>query len=110
MKVVNIDEKIAEYKADIEKCERVCAVTAINSIRDAAMRKAEDCREMVEWLEDYKRLKTEHETVRVMRAEITKLQTYKMFPYEETVYVERDEVMKIFEKYTEGEEENADSD
>jgi hypothetical protein len=57
MKVVNIDEKIAEYKADIEKCERVCAVTAIGSIRDAAMRKAEDCKEMVEWLEDYKRLK-----------------------------------------------------
>ena len=42
--------------------------------------------------------------IEVMRDEITKLQTYKMFPYEETVYVERDEVMKIFEKHTEGEE------
>ena len=48
--------------------------------------------------------------IKAMRAEITKLQTYKMFPYEDTVYVERDEVMKIFEKYTEGEEENAEAD
>ena len=102
---MNIDEKIAEYKADIEKCERVCAVTAIDSIRDAAIRKADDCKEMVEWLEDYKRLKTEHETIRVIRANIMRLQTYKMFPYEETVYVERDEVMKIFEKYTEESED-----
>ncbi len=54
---MNIDEKIAEYKADIEKCERVCEMTAIGSIRDAALRKAEDCRQMLEWLEDYKRLK-----------------------------------------------------
>jgi hypothetical protein len=54
---MNIDEKIAEYKADIENCERVCKVTATGSRRDAAMRKAEDCKEMVEWLEDYKRLK-----------------------------------------------------
>ena len=107
---MNIDEKIAEYKADIEKCERVCAMTAIGSIRDAAMRKAEDCREVVEWLEDYKRLKTEHETVGAMRTDLMKLQTYKMFPYEETVYVERDEVLKIFEKYTEGESKDADSD
>ena len=102
---MNIDEKIAEYKADIEKCERVCAITAIGSIRDAAIRKAEDCKEMVEWLEDYKRIKTEHETVRVMRDEITKLQTYKLFEGEKDVYVERDEVMKIFEKYTEGSED-----
>lgn len=54
---MSIDEKIAECKADIEKCERVCAVTAIGSIREAAMRKAEDCKQMMEWLEDYKRLK-----------------------------------------------------
>ena len=107
---MNIDEKIAEYKADIEKCERVCAVTAIGSIRDAAMRKAEDCREVVEWLEDYKRLKTEHETVGAMRTDLMKLQTYKMFPYEADTYVERDEVLKIFEKYTEGESKDADSD
>ena len=93
---MSIDEKIAEYKADIEKCERVCAITAIGSIRDAAMRKAEDCREMVEWLEDYKRLKTEHETV---GAEIMKLQTYKLFEGEKDVYVERDDVLKIFDKY-----------
>lgn len=37
--------------------------------------------------------------VDAMRADITKLQTYKMFPYEETVYVEREDVLKIFDKY-----------
>lgn len=51
-----------------------------------------------------------HDFIEKMRDEITKLQTYKMFPYEETVYVERNEVMKIFEKYTEGESKDADSD
>lgn len=45
-----------------------------------------------------------------MRDEITKLQTYKMFPYEDTVYVERDEVLRIFEKYMKGDDGNADSD
>ena len=48
--------------------------------------------------------------IEVMIDEIMKLQTYKMFPYEATVYVERDEVLKIFDKYTEGDEGNADSD
>lgn len=48
--------------------------------------------------------------VDAMRADIMKLQTYKMFPYEETVYVERDEVMRIFDKYTSGGEGNGDSD
>lgn len=48
--------------------------------------------------------------IEAMRNDLIKLQTYKMFPYEETVYVERDEVMKIFKKYTEGEAEDADSD
>ena len=103
---MNIDEKIAEYKADIEKCERVCAMTAIGSIRDAAIRKADDCKEMVEWLEDYKRLKTEHETVGAMRADIMKLPySYKGFPSDRTVYIKRDDAMKIFEKYTEGDKE-----
>ena len=102
---MNIDEKIAEYKADIEKCERVCAVTAIGSIRDAAIRKADDCKEMVEWLEDYKRLKTEHETVRAMRADILALQTYKLFEGESDTYIKRDDVLKIFEKYTSESEE-----
>ena len=107
---MNIDEKIAEYKADIEKCERVCAVTAIGSIRDAAIRKADDCKEMVEWLEDYKRLKTEHEAVGAMRADIMKLPySYKGFPSDRTVYIKRDDVLKIFEKYTEG-DGNGDSD
>lgn len=50
-----------------------------------------------------------HDFIEKMREEITKLQTYKMFPYEETVYVERDEVLRIFDKYTGG-EENGDSD
>ncbi len=47
--------------------------------------------------------------IEVMMSEIIKLQTYKMFPYEETVYVKRDEVLKIFDKYSAGDEENADS-
>jgi L-arabinose isomerase len=108
---MNIYEKIAEYKADIEKCERICEVTAIGSIRDAAIRKADDCKEMVEWLEDYKRLKTEHETVETMRADLMKLPyTYnKMFPYERIEYVKRDDVLKIFKKYTEGDKGGADS-
>lgn len=51
-----------------------------------------------------------HDFIEKMREEITKLQTYKMFPYEEKVYIERDEVLKIFDKYSAGDEENADSD
>ena len=48
--------------------------------------------------------------IEAMRADITKLQTYKMFPYEATVYIERDDVLKIFEKYsTGGENEETDS-
>lgn len=105
---MNIDEKIAEYKADIEKCERVCEVTAIGSIRDAAMRKAEDCKQMVEWLEDYKRLK--HDFIEAMRADIMHLQTYKLFEGETDAYIKRDDVMKIFEKYTEGDEGNEKTD
>ena len=54
---MTIDEKIAEYKADIEKCERVYKASAIGSIRDAAIRKADDCKEMVEWLEELKQLR-----------------------------------------------------
>lgn len=40
-----------------------------------------------------------------MREEITKLQTYKMFSNEATVYVERDDVLKIFDEYSTGSEE-----
>lgn len=47
--------------------------------------------------------------IEAMRTEITKLQTYKMFPHEETVYVERDEVLRIFDKYTTGGEENGEN-
>lgn len=45
-----------------------------------------------------------------MREEITKLQTYKMFSNEDTVYVELDEVLKIFDEYSTGGEENGDCD
>jgi len=37
--------------------------------------------------------------IEAMRTDLMKLQTYKMFPYEDAVYVERDEVLRIFEKY-----------
>ncbi len=40
-----------------------------------------------------------------MRADLMKLQTYKMFENEDTVYVERDEVLRIFDKYTGGKED-----
>lgn len=39
-----------------------------------------------------------------LRAEIMKLQTYKMYEGENTVYVERDDVLQIFDKYAESEE------
>lgn len=51
-----------------------------------------------------------HDFIEKMREEITKLQTYKMFPYEENIYVVRDDVLRIFDKYSVGDEENADSD
>ena len=51
-----------------------------------------------------------HDFIEVMRTDLMKLQTYKMFPYEATVYIERDEVLKIFEKYTEGDEGNEKTD
>ena len=44
-----------------------------------------------------------------IRAEIEKLQTYKMFIGEKTVYVERDDVLAIIDKYKEVRENNADS-
>ncbi len=43
--------------------------------------------------------------IKAMRNDLMKLQTYKMFENEATVYVERDEVLKIFDKYTGGEED-----
>ena len=51
-----------------------------------------------------------HDFIETMRTDLMKLQTYKMFPYEETVYIERDDVMKIIDKYSEGESKDADSD
>jgi hypothetical protein len=55
-----------------------------------------------------------HDFIEKMRDEITKLQTYKMqtykmFPNEDTEYVKRDDVLRIFDKYSAGDEENADS-
>ena len=47
-----------------------------------------------------------HDFIEAMRAEIMELQTYKLFEGEEDVYIERDDVLKIFEKHTEGDEEN----
>lgn len=44
-----------------------------------------------------------------VRAEIEKLQTYKMFIGEDTVYVERDDVLAIIDKYKEVRGNNADS-
>ena len=41
--------------------------------------------------------------IEAMRTDLMKLQTYKLFEGEKDVYVERDEVLRIFEKYTEGE-------
>jgi len=37
--------------------------------------------------------------IEAMRADIMKLQTYKLFEGEKDVYVERDDVLRIFEKY-----------
>ena len=48
--------------------------------------------------------------IEAMRADIMKLQTYKLFEGEKDVYVERDDVLKIFDKYKAGESKDADSD
>ena len=52
-----------------------------------------------------------HDFIEAMRADLMKLPyTYnKMFPYNRTEYVKRDDVLKIFEKYTEGDKGDADS-
>lgn len=42
--------------------------------------------------------------VKQAREEIEKLQTYKMFEGEDTVYIERDDVLGILDKLTESEE------
>ena len=44
-------------------------------------------------------------TLDKIKADILTLQTYKLFEGETDVYIKRDEVMKIFEKYTEGDKE-----
>ncbi len=112
---MNIDDKITKYKRYVEECELISTTTAVNSIREAAKKKAGDYKEALEYLESYKRLRAEKELeadiFNKIREEITKLQTYKMFPYEETVYIKRDDVLKIFDEYmTESEEEDAHSD
>ena len=42
--------------------------------------------------------------IEAMRADILALQTYKLFEGEGDTYIKRDDVLKIFEKYTEGSE------
>ncbi len=44
--------------------------------------------------------------IEVMIGEIIKLQTYKMFAYEETMYIKLDDVMKIFDEYMAESEDN----
>ena len=43
--------------------------------------------------------------IEIMVSEIMCLQTYKLFEGEDTVYIKRDDVLKIFEKYTSESEE-----
>ena len=50
-----------------------------------------------------------HDFIEAMRADIMNLQTYKLFENEKDVYVERDDVLRIFDKYTEGDKGDADS-
>ena len=52
-----------------------------------------------------------HDFIEAMRNDLMKLPySYKGFPSDRTKYIKRDDVMKIFEKYTEGESKDADSD
>ena len=46
-----------------------------------------------------------HNFIEAMRADIMRLQTYKLFEGEGDTYIKRDDVLKIFEKYTEGSED-----
>ncbi|MGJ1042713.1 hypothetical protein ACR77V_12815 [Staphylococcus epidermidis] len=48
--------------------------------------------------------------IEAMRADILVLQTYKLFSGEGDTSVKRDEVMKIFKKYTEGDEGNGSTE
>ena len=45
-----------------------------------------------------------HNFIEAMRADILALQTYKLFEGEGDTYIKRDDVLKIFEKFTEGDE------
>ena len=40
-----------------------------------------------------------HDFIEAMRTDLMKLQTYKLFEGEKDVYVERDDVLRIFDKY-----------
>jgi hypothetical protein len=63
-----------------------------------------------EAVEDIKQGFIEAMISEIIKLQTYKMQTYKMFPNEDTVYVKRDDVLKILEKYTEGDEGDADSD
>jgi hypothetical protein len=63
-----------------------------------------------EAVEDIKQGVIEEMISEIIKLQTYKMQTYKMFPNEDTVYVKRDDILKIFNKYTEGDEGDADSD
>jgi antitoxin component of RelBE/YafQ-DinJ toxin-antitoxin module len=63
-----------------------------------------------EAVEDIKQDFIEAMISEIIKLQTLKLQTYKILPYEGNIYVDRDEVLKILEKYTEGDEGDADSD
>jgi hypothetical protein len=50
-----------------------------------------------------------NEVLDKIRSDIAELQTYKMFVGEKTVYIERDDVLAIIDKYKEVRGNNADS-
>ncbi len=52
----------------------------------------------------------ETELLGKIREETMKLQTYKLFEGEKTVYIKRDDVLKIFDEHKTGDEGNGDSD
>lgn len=62
-----------------------------------------------EWQKDHEILKAYSDSANgvfdELRAEIMKLQLYKMFEGEDTFYIERDDVLWIIDKYTESEVE-----
>ena len=69
-----------------------------------------DFRQLAEWLKELKQLREQTGWIPVdkIRDKIMKLQTYKMFEGEDTVYVECEDVLQIIDKYRESEDKDAD--